>query len=380
MDFCPSCGALIDAESGRCDACKARFTVVPLTERGHAPQERPPLQPRSFAAGETVGNRYQILKHLGTGGMGTVFLARDRLLEMDVALKIISLAIFEKNDPHRRFEALRRFKSEVIHARQVHHPNVVRIYDISSWEGYLFITMEYLEGPDLREMEILRGPMVWEDAVPVLQEILGALSAVHEAGLVHMDLKPGNVLMTKDGHAHLMDFGISRAPITGGAGDGAGPAFGGTPEYMAPEQAEGSQADVRSDIYAVGCVLYEMLTGSPPIVGESPEATMRKKIQEEPQLRDPLWEALRPWQKKIIQNCLGRDPFERYANVRDLQDALLAGPKAKGPKRGLGAPGRTGDGGLFPARQIKILLAFAGAMALLALAMLLWQMLGPKGS
>lgn len=375
MEFCPCCGAIVSAQTRNCDACAARFLEPPPVPIQAVPPDEPPLKPRSFQAGETVGNRYQILEHLGSGGMGTVFRAKDRLLDLDVALKIINLSIFEKKDPSRRFEALKRFKSEVIHARQVHHPNVCRIYDISSWEGYLFVTMELLDGQDLHDCLYRRGPFVWEDALPILADMLSALAAVHEAGLVHMDLKPENVLITRDGRAHLMDFGISRAARASGPEGPEESAIVGTPDYMSPEQAEGKPADARSDLYALGCVLYEMTTGKVPISGENPDDTLEMKIREEADLRGPLWDGLRPWQRDLIRKCLRRDPGGRYQTVPELQRALHVPSGGRGG--GFPEGGAADEGAILPfsMRKIKVLLILAGGMTLLAAAMLAWRFL-----
>jgi serine/threonine-protein kinase len=376
MDFCPCCGNLILPDSGHCDQCETRFAATPPVAIQAPTGDRAPPRPQSFQAGETVGNRYQIIERLGIGGMGTVFRARDRLLELDVALKIISLDIFEKNDPARRFEALSRFKSEVIYARRVHHPNVCRIYDISSWEGYLFVTMELLEGQDLHDLLYARGLFAWEDALPILTDVLDALAAVHEAGLIHMDLKPENIFITRDGRAHLMDFGISRTTWTGGSGDPDASVMVGTPEYMAPEQVEGSPATVHSDIYAVGCVLYEMLTGRLPVMGETTEEILRKKVEEGPELKGAIWESLRPKQKEIIRTCLQQKPGDRFRDTLEILDQMDLTPGARGSVApGISHRPKT-SAGPFPMRQIKIALAVAGGLVLVALAMLLWSLVG----
>ena len=378
MDFCPNCGSLIAPESGRCESCQATFAAVPDGGALVSQDISEPSAPRSFQAGETVGNRYEILRLLGIGGMGTVFHARDRLLEMDVALKIINLDIFERRDPARRFEALRRFKSEVIFARKVNHPNVCRIYDISSWEGYLFVTMELLEGQDLHDLLYARGLFAWEDALPILTDVLEALAGVHDAGLIHMDLKPENIFITKEGRAYLMDFGISRVAVAGGSEDPDASVIVGTPEYMAPEQAEGKPATVQSDIYSVGCVLFEMLTGRPPGIGDTSEEILRNKANEGRELRGAIWESLRPKQKEIIRRCLRQNPEERFRDSLEILDQLSPSPGGRGTLATGISHRPKASAGPFPMRKIKIALAVAGGLVLAALVMLLWTFIAPK--
>jgi eukaryotic-like serine/threonine-protein kinase len=375
MDFCPNCGALIPEGSLRCEACQADFAAEDQPGRAEGTSPAPSSTSLSLDAGSVVANRYEIVARLGSGGVGAVFKARDRHLGPDVAPKINNPESFERKDAAKRFSALSRFKAEVVNARQVNHPNVCRIYDISSWEGYLFVTMDLLEGRDLLEILRSRGPLRWEEALPILDDVLKALSAVHGAGIIHMDLKPANIFITPDGHAFLMDFGISRPAADSPHGEAGGRPAAGTPEYMAPELCEGKSADERSDIYSLGCVLFEMLTWRLPFSGNNPAAIMRGKMEGRPDFGGGLWQSLQPWQKGLVERCLRREPGERFGSAVEFRRALHAG-------EGLAlAEGSEVHPVLLPSvvaapqlsrRMVRALLLVAGAISLLAIALLLF--------
>jgi serine/threonine protein kinase len=200
--------------------------------------------------------RYEILQILGQGAMGAVYKARDREVDRVVAIKVIQPELANS------LEMLKRFKQELILARQVTHRNVVRIFDIGETDGTKFITMEFVEGRDLKSTIVSRGKIPTEEAVNIIRQICLALDAAHSEGVVHRDLKPQNIMIDNNGRVVVMDFGIAHSKelpsmtMTG--------ALVGTPEYMSPEQALGEKTDQRADIFAVGIIFYEMLIGKVP--------------------------------------------------------------------------------------------------------------------
>ena len=203
--------------------------------------------------GQLLGGRYEILQLLGEGGMGAVYKATDRELDRFVALKVIRPEL--ASNP----AILARFKQELLLAHQVTHRNVIRIYDLGDAEGIKFITMEFIEGKDLRSLIREKKKYAPEEAVEVIQQVCQALEAAHNVGVIHRDLKPQNIMQDATGRILVMDFGLART--LGGDGMTQTGAIVGTMEYMSPEQALGKELDQRSDIFALGLILYEMLTG-----------------------------------------------------------------------------------------------------------------------
>jgi tetratricopeptide (TPR) repeat protein/predicted Ser/Thr protein kinase len=269
-----------------------------------------------------LGDRYEILQLLGQGGMGAVYKARDVELERLVALKLI------RPDLASHPEILRRFKQELILAREVTHPNVIRIFDLGQASGVRFITMEYVEGRDLRAILHEKGKLTPEEAVPIIRQIAAALEAAHRVGVVHRDLKPQNIMVDKGGHVYVMDFGVARSLETPGMTQTG--ALMGTPEYMSPEQAKGMKVDARSDLFSLGIIFYEMLSGVSPFKADTAMATMFKRTQER---AIPLAETKSGVPlplSYIVAKCLEIDPEKRFASARDVAQQLeiWQGPSA----------------------------------------------------
>ena len=292
---------------------------------GEAPTEgtpapsgpRPPGgQPGIFDPGAVLGGRYRIDNRIGIGGMGAVYKARDLELDRDVALKVIRPE-FEADE-----EVLQRFKQEIILAREITHRNVVRIYDLGQAEGIKFISMEFIEGKDLTAMIRESGPMSVEDAALVVEQICLALDAAHQEGVVHRDLKPQNVMIAADGRVVVMDFGIARS-LQDSSMTQTG-ALLGTPDYMSPEQVKGEQVDARTDIFALGIILFELLTGTLPYTGDTPMATMFKRTQEKAKPVRDLNPELPPYVGDIIRRCLEIQPHKRYQSAREILQDLGA--------------------------------------------------------
>ena len=222
--------------------------------------------------GDLLGGRYELLKLLGEGGMGAVYKARDAELERDVALKVIKPELAEHP------EILQRFKQELILARQVTDRNVIRIFDIGEAGKIKFITMEYLEGENLHQLLKQRGKLEVGEAVDIMEQVASGLAAAHREGIIHRDLKPGNIMRDKSGRVVVMDFGLART--FSGDGMTRTGAMLGTIEYMSPEQAQGKELKASSDIFTVGLILYELLSGVMPFHAESAIASLVMRTQQ----------------------------------------------------------------------------------------------------
>jgi len=279
------------------------------------------LSPSSEAAakgqlepGSMLGDRYEILQLLGQGGMGAVYKARDVELERTVALKLI------RPDLASHPEILRRFKQELILAREVTHPNVIRIYDLGQASGVRYITMEYVEGRDLRALLHDKGKLTPEEAVPLFQQIAAALEAAHHAGVVHRDLKPQNIMVDKGGRVYVMDFGVARSLETPGMTETG--ALMGTPEYMSPEQAKGMKVDARSDLFSLGIIFYEMLSGVSPFKADTAMATMFKRTRERAVPLAQAGTGVPVFLSDIVSKCLEIDREQRYPSARAIIEDL----------------------------------------------------------
>jgi tetratricopeptide (TPR) repeat protein len=273
--------------------------------RGSPPPAAPPPDEET-----PFGTRYLLIERLGKGGMGEVWKARDLELNQLVALKMIRTELLE--DPG----LVERFKHEITLARKVTHRNVTRIHDLGEVGGVRFISMEYLEGRSLKQFVRDEGPLDEEKAIPILRGICEGLQAAHEAGVVHRDLKPQNILIDPNGGAHIMDFGIAFSGETSGLTQTG--ALIGTPEYMSPEQVRGEKLDARSDIYSLGLIIYEMVTGDLPFTGDTISSTMYKRLSEKPRRPREIRAEIPPFLEKIILRCIERERDFRYAGVAEI--------------------------------------------------------------
>ena len=267
---------------------------------------------------KVVGDRYELGGLLGSGGMGQVWRAYDRRLGRSVALKLLSIDV---PDPRSR----QRFSREAQAAASFSHPNAVTVYDFGEEDNRPYIVMELVEGSTLADLLAERGSLPGPEAGSIAEQVLDALGAAHRKGLVHRDVKPSNVLLTPDGRVKLADFGIAKA--VGGAASGltaTGEVLG-TPHYLSPEQAAGEPATPRSDLYATGVLLYEMLVGTPPFTGESPLAVaLAHQRTAPPPLRgrpdvDPIL-------AMAVERALEKDPDRRYPDAASMRAALRPQP------------------------------------------------------
>ncbi|MGH9376463.1 MAG: protein kinase domain-containing protein [Terriglobia bacterium] len=273
--------------------------------------------------GTNFGPRYQIEALIGRGGMGVVYKAYDRELDRTVALKLVRPDL--TFDP----ESMRRFKQELLLASRVSHKNILRIHDLGDVDGVKFISMAYVEGEDLHHFlkQARRCPV--EQVLAIGRQLAAALDAAHGEGVVHRDLKPQNVLIDSNGHAYVMDFGLAKSLEADSSMMTHAGAILGTPRYMAPEQVEGKPADARSDIYALGLILYEMATGEMPFSGESVTQMMMQRLTQKPKDPKLVNPALPRHLASVILRCLETDPAKRYQAAREIQQDLGSGDVSK---------------------------------------------------
>lgn len=256
-----------------------------------------------------VDNRYRILEPLGSGGMAEVCLAHDDVLDRDVALKLMNRGDDE--------EFVERFKREARSAASLSHPNIVPIYDQGTTEdGEYYISMEYLRGGTLRERIEKNGTLAPQTAIEVAMEVCEALEEAHERGIVHRDIKPRNILVTGRGDVKVADFGIAYL-VSSGTLSQSGTVLG-TASYMAPEQALGECATPKSDLYALGVVLYEMLAGEPPFIADNPVSVSIKHVNEPPPALPDAPEEV----NALVMMLLAKDPEDRHADAAELMEDL----------------------------------------------------------
>lgn len=280
-----------------------------------------------LADGRLLAGRYRIAELVGVGGMGMVYRARDERLGLDVALKVLRP---ERVVQQRMME---RFQQELILARQVSHRNVVRIHDIGQDADVHFLTMDLVRGRSLKQVLESEGPLDAAQAAAIGHDLAEALAAAHRENVVHRDLKPANVLVDQDGRAYVTDFGVARSLNTAGM-TVAGNVIG-TPDYLSPEQARGTTVDGRTDIYALGLILFEALSGRLPFSGESFDEILAQRALGEPRKLRELGIDAPEWLQAIIERCLKREPAERYATAGDLaQDLQLNHARVSGRRFG----------------------------------------------
>jgi serine/threonine protein kinase/tetratricopeptide (TPR) repeat protein/TolB-like protein len=362
MVECPSCHASNPPESRLCSKCSAPFGIDSATLVMDASPAPPsdsdltqvfsqvslqatavegtgwsvPLQTAgasdpsaSLEEGMVLGGRYQILKRLGEGGMGAVYKARDHELDRLVALKVIRPELAGHPD------ILRRFKQELILARQVTHKNVVRIFDLGSADGRKFITMDFIPGRDLKSILVERGKLPAAEVVPIFEQICRGLEAAHVEGVVHRDLKPQNVMVDDTGRVWLMDFGLARSMEQ--AGMTRTGVLMGTPDYMSPEQARAEKVDARSDLFSLGIIVHEMLIGRLPFEADTLMAKLLQRVQQAAKPVTEIDPGIPASLGAVVSKCLERDVTKRYQTVREILDDLLGDTKTSGSSSSSGA-------------------------------------------
>jgi len=351
VESCPEHAAAVSSDT----ATRAAMRATPA---------EPLAGPRSrgrFVPGTLLGGRYRIVALLGSGGMGEVYRADDLQLGQTVAIKLLPPGV--AGDPVR----LARFRDEVRLAREVTHPNVCRVHDLGEAGGITFLSMEFVDGEDLASLLRRIGRLPPDKALDIARQLCAGLAAAHARGILHRDLKPANVMLDGRGRVRIMDFGLAGLADAIERDDVAS----GTPAYMAPEQALGREVSVRSDLYAVGLVLYEVFTGQSPFLAATRDAMLRAHLESSPQPPSQLVPGLEPSVERAILRCLEKDPRSRPTSATavaaslpggDPLAAALAAGETPSPEM-VAAAGE--EGSLRPAVALSWLLATIAGIALL---------------
>jgi serine/threonine protein kinase len=335
MALCGACGGDISEQNRFCPACGVpvasdtfatrTVAVFPTPRRTPSSAAAPKLRSSSsrsvhdgrFAPGAVLADRYRIVALLGKGGMGEVYRADDLALDQQVALKLLPESLSENP------EAIARFRNEVRTARQVSHPNVCRVYDLTEIDGLYVLSMEYVDGEDLGSLLRRIGRLPVDKALEISHKLCAGLAAAHEKGVLHRDLKPANVMLDGRGQVLLTDFGLA-----GIAGEIEGAEVrNGTPAYMAPEQLAGLEVTVKSDIYSLGLVLYEIFTGKLPFESDTLAGLIRARAENAPASPTTLVRDLDPAVEKVILRSLQAKPSLRPASALSVAAALPGGDR-----------------------------------------------------
>src|SRR5512139_3164991 len=315
--FCSSCGQLLSSPS-QMPTLEAPDAVTPkAAEAPHVARiiSSDSIPAGGFTPGTILADRYRIIGLLGRGGMGEVYRADDLKLGQPVALKFLPPKLAE--DPVRR----ERFFAEVRITRQLSHPNICRVYDIGEIEGRHFLSMEFIDGEDLASLLKRIGHLTNEKALDIARQLAAGLAAAHERGVLHRDLKPANIMLDGHGRVRITDFGLAIAQ-----GDEPQAAeIAGTPAYMAPEQLAGKGATVRSDMYSLGLVLYELYSGKKAFTATTLGELREQKETHTPRAISELREGMDPVVERLIRRCMERDPNARPGSVAHLSLALPGG-------------------------------------------------------
>src|SRR5229473_3012705 len=351
--FCPSCGVEISSTGRFCSSCGARVdfdggatfvneqtggegeTIAPATPRrtpSHpaSPPHRSSRSPSSsagflsssdaigggrFTPGQIIADRYRVVALAGRGGMGEVYRAEDLKLSQIVAIKFLPATLSKDAG------ALARFHSEVRIARQVSHPNVCRVFDIGDADGVPFLTMEYVDGEDLASLVRRIGRLSSDKAIEIARQVCAGLAAAHDRGVIHRDLKPANLMLDSTGKIRITDFGLAAIAASLDGTD----VKAGTPAYMAPEQLEGKEVTARSDLYSLGLVLYEILTGKRAFNATTLPELIKQRESSVPASPSTLVRDLDPLVERVILRCLEKDPAQRPASALHVAAALPGG-------------------------------------------------------
>ncbi len=309
---CPKCKTDNSEKSKYCANCGEQ--LIPTGEVNPSPTRTLFTVFKDLTIGSTFAGRYQVIEELGLGGMGRVYKVLDKTVDEKVALKLLNPDIAVQE------QTIERFRNELKLARKISHRHVCRMYDLSEAEGMPFITMEYISGEDLKSLIKRAGQISVGKAINLIQQILEGLVEAHRLGVIHRDLKPQNIMVDMEGNAKITDFGIARSIQTKGL-TGPGVIIG-TPEYMSPEQVEGKPVDQRSDLYSLGIILYELVTGKLPFEGDTPLSVAVKHKTEEPRAPQEINALIPKDLNRVILKCMAKDKKERYQNAKELLSDL----------------------------------------------------------
>ena len=340
--ICPRCHTENASRAINCKQCDAALNII---ENGKAfepalfASTKPaavlsPAGPWQSASGNRLalepgtefGPRYRIESILGQGGMGAVYKAYDKEVDRTVALKLV------RSDLVTDADTMHRFKQELLLASRITHRNILRIHDLGDVEGIKFISMAYIEGQNLYQQMRKLGRLPLDRSVAIARQLCEALEAARAAGVVHRDLKPQNILIDQEGTVYISDFGLAKSLGAGASGITHAGQFMGTPGYMSPEQVQGGTLDHRSDLYALGLILYEMVTGEAPFTGESTFRVMYQRVTEQPKDPKLVNPDLPSYLARIIMRCLEQDPSRRYQTAREVLHDLEAEQASRAQK------------------------------------------------
>ncbi|QDU64037.1 Serine/threonine-protein kinase PknB [Planctomycetes bacterium Pan216] len=272
--------------------------------------------PQVDLTGKTLGD-FAVIRRLGRGGMGEVYLAEQQSLKRSVALKILRAELVKDEN------YLKRFKAEALTVAPISHPNIVSVIAIGEADGIHYIAFEYVEGGNLRTFLNKKGTLSWQNCVGVLRKVTSALDRAHEAGIIHRDIKPDNVLITRKGEVKVADFGLARLTSENLNLTQPGMTMG-TPLYMSPEQIEGKDLDIRTDLYSAGVMAYHMLAGHPPYMGQTAMAVALLHVQGRATPLPELRPDVPPELARIIEKLMAKNRVDRFATPREVRSALSA--------------------------------------------------------
>ena len=359
---CPSCQAENLPDSRFCHKCSTPLSKDLAKPEGTAGAPQTPHF--DLKRGDVFAGRYEILEDLGQGGIGKVYKVFDQKTKKTVALKLI------KPETGADKKALERFRNELKIARKISPGNVCRMYDLGREGSSHYITAEYVEGEDLKRLIRMAGRLTPAKSLSIAIEVCEGLSKAHGLGLVHRDLKPQNIMIDREGNARIMDFGIACLhEAEGVAGSGA---MIGTPEYRSPEQAELKETDKRSDVYSLGVILYEMLSGCVPFEGATPLSVAMKHKAEKPRDIRELRPLISPDAAALISRCLEKDPGKRFQTTEELIADLKRIEKE--------APAAARKQSTVPFQARNLVMPAAAVLALAVAAILVWQLVfRPEG-
>lgn len=370
MVICPHCKTPNPDSAANCSQCNTPVSIS-LSETLEG------ADPGALSVGGDLGPRYHIEALLGEGGMGRVYKAYDRELNRTIAIKVVREGMMGDA------KALSRFKQELLLASKVSHKHILRIHDLGEVNGLKFITMAYVEGQDLHQLIRENPKLPLERVVDFATQLADALAAAHAEGVVHRDLKPQNILVDKADQLYVSDFGLARSVAEGAVGMTQTGVFLGTPRYMSPEQAEAKPTDGRSDLYAYGLILYEMVTGDVPFSGKTTLELMYQRVRERPKSPKALNPALPNWLVAIIMRCLERDPAARYQNAYEILADLKTSGTQGGTSRVFSRTGSSIQIALPQFASRRWVWAAAGVAAAIAIAASIprvrHSIFGPKG-
>jgi len=299
---CKKCGSVLDEETK--PNMGTETVVLEASTRLH-------VDPLSFSPGEKFGERYQIIEEIGHGGMGRVFKAKDLELNTTVALKMIKPQL--SSDP----DIVNRFKRELLLAREIFHEHVIRIHDLGEINGIKYISMNYIQGNTLKEILQSTGKLTIEKIIDIIKQVCSALIAAHNKGIIHRDLKPQNIMIDKSGKAYVLDFGIARSINVDSDAAEEGIVLG-TPDFMSPEQIKGEKPDATTDIYSLGIILYEMITGKLPFIAADQKELLYKHLHELPEPPSRFTPQLPLQLERITLKCLEKKKKNRFQSVQEI--------------------------------------------------------------